>query len=243
MFRPLLPDKRGVSILMYHGVDDSGWEFSVPPQVFEKQIHYLREQGYTFLALEQVIEALGDNVAMPNKAVVITFDDGYQSVAENALPLLEKYQIPAVLFVHADRSSQELGTQLPLLSWEDICGLETRGIAIESHSHSHPNFKLLSADEVRTDLELAEKSFVSHMNKKPRFMAYPGGKYSTALMEELHSRGYRGACTIDRGRVITGDDPLKLKRNGIGWNTSWVEFLVRTSHVNDWYERFVNLLT
>lgn len=241
-FRVLLPNRGGVSILMYHGVDDSGWEFSVSPKMFQRQMQYLHEHKFTFLTLEQVVNILEGTDKLSISGVVITFDDGYKGVVTEAAPILERYRIPAELFIHTDRSQKELGNMLPLLSWEDIKYLHHKAFVIESHSATHPNLKTLSRDQISHELELVELDFQKHIEHKPTFFAYPGGKYSMDAIEELRSHGYKGACTINRGRVTLGDDPFQLKRNGQGRDISWIEFLVRTSHVNDSYERLISLL-
>jgi len=241
-FRFLLPKKKGISILMYHGIDDSGWEFSMSPDMFQRHMLYLHENGFIFLTLTDVANFLSGKSGVPGQGVVITFDDGYQSVATEAASVLENYHIPAELFIHTNRSQKELGNNLPILSWEEIKDLQTKGFVIESHSATHPNLKNLLREQIRQELETVEQNFQEHLGKKPAFFAYPGGKYSMEAIEELKSHGYRGACTINRGLVTRGDDSFQLKRNGMGQKTSWVEFLVRTSHVNDWYERLVHLL-
>jgi len=242
ILRPILPDRKGIAILMYHAVDSSGWEFSIAPEMFKRQMRYLRDNKYAFLSLGQVVDMADGKLPIPAKAVVVTFDDGYMSVATDAAPIAERYAIPVVLFIHTNRSQKELGNNLPLLDWEEIKKLHQEGFTIESHSHTHPNLKKLSREQIEADLKSVEETFLQNIGNKPKFFAYPGGKYSIEAVESLHSSGYRGACTINRGRVMVGDDPFQLKRNGVSQNTSWSEFLVRISHVNDWYERIVSFI-
>ncbi|MEK6578651.1 MAG: polysaccharide deacetylase family protein [Bdellovibrionota bacterium] len=242
VLHPILPDRKGIAILMYHAVDSSGWEFSITPEMFERQMRYLRDNKYTFLSLGQVVDMTDGKLPIPAKAVVVTFDDGYMSVATDAAPIAERYAIPVVLFIHTDQSQKELGNNLSLLDWEEIKKLRQEGFTIESHSHTHPNLKKLSREQIETDLKAVEETFLQNIGNKPKFFAYPGGKYSIEAVGSLRSSGYRGAFTINRGRVMVGDDPFQLKRNGMGRDTSWIEFLVRVSPANDLYERIVNFI-
>lgn len=231
-----------VVVLMYHSIGQGDWEFTVSPQNFEKQIEYLEKSGYAFWGSRELDDFIGGRVKNTRRAAVITFDDGYRDFLTGALPVLRKHNIPALLFIHTNRSSDELRNTLPLLTWEDVLQISKNNIEIGSHSHSHPNVKLLSVEELNLDTELAENEIQRNIGVKPKTYAYPGGKFNDSVIELLKKRGYRMAFTIDNGLIKPGDNSFRLRRVGIGRDTSWVEFKIRVSIANTWYNWIKNIL-
>jgi len=240
--RRLFGAPQEVVVLMYHSVGQEDWEFTVTPENFEKQIRYLKNRGYLFWDFRELKEFLTGRRNSIRQAVVVTFDDGYRDFVTNALPILRRYQIPALLLIHTDRSSYELGNQYPLMSWDDIKKVASQGVKIGCHSHSHPNMKQLSDEQLRQELEESAQMFREHLGFAPTLFAYPGGKFNASVIQMLKESGYTLGFTIDRGLVHKGDNPFTLKRNGISAHTSLLEFKVRTSHAGEWYEHIVQLL-
>lgn len=231
-----------VVVLMYHSVGHGNWEFTVSPENFEKQIRYLKKKGYMFWDSQELGEFLGGQRKSTRRAVVITFDDGYRDFLTGALPVLKKYNVPALLFIHTNRSSDELRNTLPLLTWDDIVQASKEGVEIGSHSSAHPNVKLLSAEELNIDTETAEKEIQNNIGVMPKTYAYPGGKFNDSVIEVLRGREYRMAFTIDNGLIKLGDNPFRLHRVGVGRDTSQIEFKTRTSAANTWYNWIKSIL-
>lgn len=229
-----------VSVLMYHSIGANGWGFSTDAETFERQLRSLRARGIRFLSPDEVVAiARGEKAA--RRGVLLTFDDGYRDFAEVALPILRKYNAPALLFVHSDRSANMLGTDIPLLSLDELSAVRGAGVEIGSHSHAHPNFRTLSSDDTVRDLQEAHRVLSESLGVPPRFFAYPEGKGNPAIPQFLVAYDYRAAFSIDRGLVAPGINLWRLPRNGIDRRTSWIEFLVRTSAANAWYERIVHI--
>src|SRR3990167_6574045 len=120
--RPFL-SKSAAAVLMYHSISDSGWFFAVSPKEFERQIRYIKEKANP-VRLSDVVDFLDGKKELPLRAVAVTFDDGYRDFRENALPILQKYNVPAILFVCAgEADSKELGNDSQLLTSEEIAKL------------------------------------------------------------------------------------------------------------------------
>lgn len=228
-----------VVALMYHSVSNAGGEFTVPPKHFSKQIGYLKNQQFHFLTIQELLEWYRGERTLPKKSVLITFDDGYKDFMENALPVLNKYSASAVMFVHANRLSEPLQNNIPLMSWEDIREAKARGIEIGDHSFSHPSLKTLNREELLQEIELAQRAFQEHLSFQPEAFAYPGGKFNQEVIDVLKEKNYTIAFSIDRGLIRTSDDMFRLKRFGLSRNTSWLEFKARLTPVSDWYEFLV----
>jgi peptidoglycan/xylan/chitin deacetylase (PgdA/CDA1 family) len=229
-----------IVVLMYHSISRSGWSFSTTPDVFEKQIQYLRADGYKFLDtndLEKIV--LGDSNTT-KKGVLITFDDGYRDFITEAMPILNKYNIPAVIFVHTNRSPEQLKNEIPLLSWPEIQQLSAK-FEIGNHSHSHPNLKKMSPPELESEIKQSTQLMQETISKKPKVFAYPFGVFNQSVVDVLKNNDYKLGFTTDRGMVKVGTDPFRIKRFGIAKDTSFIEFRARLTPVSDWYEWMANL--
>lgn len=232
----LFSEKTGPAVLMYHSVSDSKEKFAVHPDVFEKEIAHLKNKSYKFITLKELSGMLSGEIEMNTKSILLTFDDGYGDFMTNALPILRKNNLPAVVFIHTNRSSDNFSNNLPLMDWNDINIFNGSNIEIGNHSHSHSNMKKLSLEELNTDIRLSEETFRKELGFVPKTFAFPGGKYSREVIEVLRTGGYDLAFTIDAGVVMRGDNPLKIKRMGVGNDTSMLEFKIMLTGVSNWYQ-------
>lgn len=213
----LFYQEKGTAVLMYHSIGEDKGPLVVTPGNFEKQLEYLKNKY--------------------SKKFLVTFDDGYLDFSTTAWPILQKYNIPAVLFVHTNRSSENLGNNLPLLSWPQIKELKNSGVEIGSHSHRHLDMKKLNQEELEREIKTSEEVFRQELNFVSKVFAYPGGKFNSKIAEFLKENGYEKAFTIDEGLWKEGDDPLKIKRIGIGGSTSMFEFKIILSPAFEWYQK------
>lgn len=230
-----------ITALAYHSIGYSGWEFSVAPETFERQIRYLYENNYRFLTTEDLLNIISSQNNRIKKGALITFDDGYGDFMNNAAPILNKYNTPAVIFIHTNRSPERLRNNVPLLEWQEIKSL-TNKFEIGSHSHSHPNLKKLSASELEDDINKSTRLIEEMISRKPNTFAYPFGLFNHETIETLKRNSYKLGFTIDRGMIKAGDDPFRIKRFGVAKNTSFVEFKARLTPASDWYERLIKSL-
>lgn len=136
-----------LTVLSYHEVADPGETlvpaYAVTPTNFVRQIDWLRNRGYHFVSLADVIADADGKRPLPDKAVLITFDDGYQSVYDNAWPILKMFRIPAVIAVVGSWMEEKGqvdfdGKSVPrskLLSWDELREMHQSGlVAVGSHS-------------------------------------------------------------------------------------------------------------
>ena len=153
-----------VAILGYHKVGPpapGGWEtwFYVPEAVFAEQLALLRSAGWQPIDLSTFVRGLTEPESLPERAALITFDDGYSSVREVALPVLERFGYPAVLFMPTDfvggtnHFDLESEPEEPLCDWDDLRALVLRGIAVQSHGSSHRAFSELAPADRALELE------------------------------------------------------------------------------------------
>ncbi len=209
----------GVPVLLYHRfgpvVADS---MTVTTPVFESQVQWLRDNGYTVIPMRSLIDWLrGQGPAPPPRSVVITVDDGHRSVYSEMLPIVRRFSIPVTLFIYPSAISKASYA----LTWEQLKELQQTGLfEIQSHSYWHPNFKQeqkkLSPAQYRELVEsqlrksrtvLAEKS-----GQVVDLLAWPFGIYDEALERDAEAAGYVAAFSIERRHVTRSDPMMALPR-------------------------------
>ncbi len=194
-----------IRIFMYHhvGMEEKYPSTSVSTAQFEKHLAYLQEHEYTVLTLGEALDRLYSGKSVPEKSAVITMDDGYRSIWDNALPLLEEYDFPATIFVATEYVGGE-----NFLTWEQLTKLEAKGFEIGNHSHSHSYFVNKPAGKIgdvfAADLKQSHELFGRHLGGLPRVYAYPFGEYCPEMIRILKEHGYVAAAA-QRSGVIFGE--------------------------------------
>lgn len=183
-------------ILQYHHVSETTPAVtSVSPAQFQQQMAYLQLQNFHVVPLQQLIDAIKANRALPAKTVAITFDDGYRSIAENAAPILEKYGYPYTLFVAIEPIERGFGE---MMDWQQLKHLSQHGATIANHSWGHEHLIRRLNNESRTDwlarikanIERTEAAIKQHVGQNVKTLAYPYGEYNSDLQQLLSELGY-----------------------------------------------------
>ena len=187
-------------VLCYHAASDS-WEhtLSVRPSALEVQLETILGGGYRPVTASEVVSGSG-------KLVHVTFDDAFTSVLA-AVPVLERLGVPATVFActgYAD-DPRPLGIpeladevrahaeELRTMSWAELRRLEERGIAVESHTVSHPHLPALSDDELAVELTAAKRRLEEELGRPCRFLAYPFGDCDDRIRAAARDAGYEAA--------------------------------------------------
>jgi peptidoglycan/xylan/chitin deacetylase (PgdA/CDA1 family) len=210
-----------VPILAYHRVGPTVADsMTITTAVFEAQLQYLRDNGYTVIPLRNLIDyRLGKAPAPPPRSVVITVDDGHRSVYEVALPLIRKYQVPVTLFIYPSAISNSHAPYA--MSWEQLGELVGTGLFdVQSHTYWHPNFKrekqrLTPAEYsklVATQLQKSRAALEKRLAGKVDLLAWPFGIYDDELLESARQAGYTAAFSIDGRQSRDRDRMLALPR-------------------------------
>ena len=222
--------ERTLRVLMYHKVNDvEGNSVTVPVSLFEEQMAQLRELGYTPVSLDRVIDHYLDRASLPPGAVLITFDDGYRDNLANAVPILQRYGYPAVLFVPIgylggrrplphDEHLAVRGIVNPTLDWSELAELERAGVRIESHGIGHRPLADLEVDEAAREITLSKLRLEEALGRPVRAFAYVKGSeahYRLVHLSLLRQAGYDIAFTSISGANGPGTDPLQLHRYNV----------------------------
>jgi peptidoglycan/xylan/chitin deacetylase (PgdA/CDA1 family) len=199
------------AILTYHSIDDSGSVISTPPEVFRRQIETLAGSGIPIVPVNRVATCPG--------SIAITFDDGYRNLAEHAFPVLERFQVPATIFVVSrycglvnrwPSQSPGLVPELPLLSWEELAGAPSC-IDVGAHTATHPRLAALSADECDRELYECREEILQRLARPVRTLAYPYGSCSGSVCSSA-ARYFELALGTSLKFVSPGVSPMNLPR-------------------------------
>ena len=225
-WKPALDWKRP-RVLMYHMVRDhiDGAKFNklrVKPIEFEKQIAWLKAEGFNFVTMKELQDHWGEH---PAKTVAITFDDGYLDNLENAYPILEKYQAKATIYVVVDRHDRDWSTykkahhnsgelaREPKLNDEQVKWLANSGLVeIGSHTMTHANLAKLSDEECLAELTQSKQALETVTQQPVSSFAYPFGIYSGRDVDLAKQAGYSNAVTTKEGIDSEQPDFMQLQR-------------------------------
>jgi peptidoglycan/xylan/chitin deacetylase (PgdA/CDA1 family) len=223
-------DDGALRVLMYHKVNDiPDNPTTVPVWRFDEQLANLRELGYEVVGLDVVLDHYTHGAALPPNAVLITFDDGYRDILENALPLLQKHGYPAVIFIPVAYMDGELplphethliehGVRNPTLDWGLVRELDAAGVRVESHGIAHRPLAAVSLDEAVREIAVSKLKLEEKLGRPMRAYAYVKG--SEAHFHPVHESllkqaGYDIAFTSISRSNGAGADPFRLGRYNV----------------------------
>lgn len=216
-------------ILMYHHIrtdTEHCGDYTVLPETFEGDLEYLKARGYETVSLQQLLAYENGTGTLPEKPVMITFDDGQSSFMAYAVPALEKYGMCAVMmvvgkFTDVYTESGDRDVRYCYLSWPDLAELnQSPYVELAAHSYNMHSLgvrkgcAIMAGESVsayqetlNSDLALEESRFQEHLGIQPIAFAYPYGIYCDPAREVLQQRGYQVLFTCDQHvNVLSGQD-------------------------------------
>ena len=207
---PVAPVVREVPVLMYHVIADppvdAAWpHLFVSPREFTAQVRWLAERGFTAVTLSDVWQNWHDREPLPARPIVFTFDDGYPSVALNALPVLAARGWPAVLNLKVGNLGDGGLTD------GQVRRLLAAGWELGAHTISHPDLTTLDDAGLEREVAGSRAAIERRFGVGVEFFCYPSGRYDERVIAAVERAGYRGATTTDFGLATVGD-PFRLKR-------------------------------
>jgi peptidoglycan/xylan/chitin deacetylase (PgdA/CDA1 family) len=221
---------KSLRVLMYHKVNDlPGNPLTMPVSLFDEQMDQLRQLGYTVVDLQAVLDHYVERRPLPERAVLITFDDGYHDNLDNASRVLQRYGYPAVLFVpigylddsqplpHEERLASQ-GILNRTVDWNELAAVEQEGIRIESHGISHRPLADLEVDEAAREIAVSKLRLEERLGRPVRAFSYVKGSeahYKPVHLSLVRQAGYDVAFTAVSGSNSLDTDPLQLRRYNI----------------------------
>lgn len=208
-----------VPILTYHSLDTSGSVISVSPDDFRSHMGSLHARGYRAVALGDLLDSWDSGAPDPPRTVVVTFDDAFRSVFDEAAPVLADLGFRATVFAVAghvggtnDWPSQAAGVpNRPLCSWGDLRGLAAGAFEIGAHGMAHAPLDGAAADVERREIEDAHHALQDGLGRAVHSFAFPYGVASASARDRVRAR-YRAACSVELREASVSDDRHWLPR-------------------------------
>ncbi len=239
---------RPVPVLMYHHVNNhKGDMVTVTPETFEKQMQFLSMSGYRTLKTHELRSYISGELHLKEKAVMVTFDDGWLDNYVYAYPVLKKYGINATIFLVTgwigSTSDKTLisGLHIPtheeagllvnnnkgskaMLSWDLISEMDKSGL-VEFHSHTHSHLKChqLGEKELETELRESKRVIEERLMRECAGLCWPMGRYSDQAMRSAKERGYKALFTTDYGVNNESSNPFAIRRIAVKDSSWWLK--------------------
>ncbi|MEQ9620232.1 MAG: polysaccharide deacetylase family protein [Deltaproteobacteria bacterium] len=235
---------------MYHRVTPEPHpaflKYCVTPKAFANQMRFLSAAKYTPIDFNDFLSLRDGRGKLPEKPIVITFDDGFQDIADNAVPILsERGFKAAIYFVTALAGKQSSwilpsrGVEFPLMDWGTIKDLEKHGIQCGAHSSTHPKLTEISLSDCRSELLNSRLELENRLGREIRHLAYPFGLFNRDVRDIAEDTGYYTACSTQIGISSFKEDLLSLRRVPINGQDSLFDFIfkLKTAHTIGEYGR------
>lgn len=228
--------EKALVILGYHSIgppSPGGWKtwFYVPEAIFVEQLCSMTDEGWEMIDLATLLNGLKDPGSLPERASLITFDDGYRSTLHVALPILRELGHPAVLFVPTDFigryntfEPEGWAPREPICSWDDLRLLEQGGISVQSHGAGHRKLSDVGSTGYEEEIHRSKAALEAELRSPVGMFSYPygdAGSDPAAASAVLQRAGYQAACRYDgRVNILDGSiDPFHLSRLQMGPDT------------------------
>jgi len=188
--------------LVYHNFSKKESDrTAVSQDDFEAQMKYLKQHAYHVISIDQLLGFINYKEQIPEKSIVITFDDAWRSIFDIALPILIKYGFTATFFVYTDFIGGGKA-----MTWKQIETLSKIGFDIQCQTKTHRNLAVPKKNEsfqeyfksIEMEISYPKQLIKKNLNIDCKYLAYPYGETNNLVIAMLKKHGYRAAFTIDR---------------------------------------------
>lgn len=201
------------AILTFHSIDGSGSVVSYPPAAFAELLGALEAARMPVCDLDTLL-APGTR-----RGVALTFDDGMKSLRTHALAVLRDHRVPSHLFLATGAvggtnrwAAQPAGIpELEMLDWDDLEALQSAGMRVEAHTHSHPDLRGIEPARFDEECERADALIERRLGRRPAYFAYPYGRHDAQARERARGR-YRASVTVELRELGEAEDLAALPR-------------------------------
>lgn len=244
-FRPGGPT--GIAVLTYHRVN--GYrrnELSVTPEMFRRQVRWLRDNGYENMRMSELADANIENRTKPDAPhVVFSFDDGYEDNYTEAFPVLKEHGYTAIFYLATDYMGGGLMYPRDILesnsrehnrvmSWEQASELLASGMEIGSHTISHPVLTRIPDEQACREIKDSRIILEEKLEVPVTSFCYPGGFLNETHRRYVREAGYHTACAADPG-IWQGGDVFRIPRVSVLASDGFFVFRKKVSGQMEWF--------
>jgi len=228
-----------VSILMYHSIGEDaprhqagdGAFYTVTSASFERHLRQLHNSEVMCVGLDDLLTWHLQQREVPDRTVVLTFDDGDATHATRALPAMRAAGVTGTFFI-----VPALVGRPGYVTWDQVRALRDAGMTIGSHGLTHAHLTELDVPAIRDELVHSKQQLESELQHAVRFFSAPGGFYDETVRSLVREAGYAAACTSRIDWVHRHDDPYDWARFAVraGWTTAHVRAVIHKDHGLAW---------
>lgn len=240
-----------VPILVYHAVSDDAASrfrpYAVAPARFAEHVAVMQDLGCVSLTLSDAAQRLFDRAPLPDRAVVLTFDDAFSDFAQHAFPTLMEANFVATLFVpsaYVGATSRWLVREgeerRPMMSWSEIQDVAEAGIEVGAHSHTHPELDRLSKAQLREELQGSKTVLEDSLGRNIAAVAYPFGYHSRRVRQAAHAAGYSFGCAVGNLSARAESDRWAIPRLTVKASADGAALRRFVTGNTDRYDEFVS---
>ena len=204
-----------VPIFAFHSVmPGSGYEYEISTGQLNELCSLLKQRGYQTISFQDLFASVNGGKALPPKPVILTSDDGYQSVYQYAFPVLQSYGFRMTLFLSTDyigasegaRRTNSFDAGYPsraMLVWPEVTAMVSAGFEIQSHGTSHDRLGSMSFDQALTQLQSSKTIIQGLSGGVCNVAAWPFNSFSPASVSALTASGYGAGVAYSGGSLNT----------------------------------------
>lgn len=228
-----------VPVLMYHRVGPAlnDWEarYAIGPETFSAHMQTLQRKGFQAITIDMLVSWLEGGPALPEGAILVTFDDGFRGVRDHALPVMERLGWPFTVFLVSDligqddawtRTQNPAGVTYPLLDADEVLDMQRRGVSFHSHTRSHASLPTLGDTALADQLAGSREKLSRLLGHEVPFLAYPYGHLDERVEAATRAAGYRAAFSTQSGFNRRDVNRLRIRRIDV-YGTDTASMLLR----------------
>jgi len=216
--------QKRIIVLMYHGTpkDKPSSKYSIKAVTFSRHINYLKRSGWRTATFKELLH----QNTIPDKTVILTFDDGYADNYEGAFRVLLDYSMTATWFIVSGYIGKHAlwrgvaSNETKILTKLQLREMLSYGMEIASHTYSHPDLAMLTYNDQLIELSRSKVELEEVVNETITSFAYPFGKYNQDTIRAVSDTGYGIACSVISGRFSLSSNPYLIPRITIFDNDS-----------------------
>lgn len=203
-----------IPVLMYHSINyEKGNILRVPKEKFAAQMKWLYDNGYKTLSLDELYNAVSQNKPIPEKSVVLTFDDGYGDNYYDAFPVIKQYHFKATVFMITSDIDKAKDNYLTA---DQLKEMDAGGMRIECHTVTHPDLSTLSYKSQYKQLSDSKTALENLLGHSIDYIAYPSGKYNDNTIKAAQQLNYKLCFKMKGGVGSITDNRYEFPRAFVG---------------------------
>jgi peptidoglycan/xylan/chitin deacetylase (PgdA/CDA1 family) len=197
---------------------------------FARQLEYLHSDKWSIITVSLLLESLQNKIPLPEKSLIISFDDGNQTDHTIAFPLLEKLGFKATFFITSDFIEKP-----GHLTKSQILKMSREGMEFGTHGKTHKFLPTLNEDELKLELLESKRLLEEITGQKIELLSLPGGYNSSKVKNIAQELGYKGICTSKFGLNENNSNAFELKRISLRFDDPFSQFVSIVNQDKNFY--------